>query len=89
MLNISAQTDNCALAANPIAWTIHFADTTPDLSGSGQLSAYVPVLPLTGIPFPVGTNTITYTLTDAAGNVSISESVDLIVTPRPDILKLF
>ena len=89
LLNISAQTDNCALAANPIAWTIHFADTTPDLSGSGQLSAYVPVLPLTGIPFPVGTNTITYTLTDAAGNLSITESVDLIVAPRPDILKLF
>ena len=89
MLNISAQADNCALSANPIYWTIHFADGTPDLTGSGQLSAYVPVPPLTGIPFPVGTNTITYTLTDAAGNVSNSKSVDLIVTPRPDITKLF
>jgi len=88
MLDISAQADNCALAANPIAWTIHFADATPDLSGSGQLSAYVPVSPLTGIHFPVGTNTISYTLTDAVGNKTIL-SVDLVVDPRPDIVKTF
>jgi uncharacterized repeat protein (TIGR01451 family) len=87
MLDLSNVADNCALAAtNPISWKIDFADGT-SLSGNGQLKDYDPS-PDPGIKFPVGTNKITYTVTDASGNTSVQE-VDLVVMPRPAITKDF
>jgi len=85
MLDITDEADNCALAAiDPISWTIDFGnDGTINLSGTGQLSTYG-----ADIQFPAGTNTITYTLTDAAGKKTI-QSVNLEVKPRPDIVKVF
>jgi len=82
MLNLISPADNCALKANPISWSITFADGRDNLTGNGQFSTYVPVSPLTGIEFPLGTNIITYTLTDAAVNTTI-KSINLVVTPRP------
>ena len=75
--------DNCTLPANPISWVIHFADGTPDLPGTGQLS-------LAGeIHFPVGINRITYTLSDAALPIPNKTVlfVDIEVKPRPTLTK--
>jgi PKD repeat protein len=77
--------DNCALKApEPISWTIDFGNNgSIDLSGTGQLSLYG-----TAIQFPAGTNRITYTVTDAAGNTDV-RYVDLNVIPRPGITRNF
>jgi len=83
MLDLISLADNCALLTNPISWTVTFADGRADLTSSGQFSTYVPIIPpLTGIEFPLGTNHITYTVTDLAGNITV-KSIDLVVTPRP------
>ena len=83
-LNLGSVADNCALAINPITWTIDFGNNgSIELSGTGQLSAYG-----SDIQFPLGTNRINYTVTDAVGNISV-QFVDLIVTPRPVISNNF
>jgi len=82
ILNLISPADNCALLTNPISWTITFADGSDNIAGTSQLSNYVPISPLPGIKFPLGTNHITYTVTDLAGNTTI-KSIDLVVTPRP------
>jgi|GEM_PF-1219784 len=88
MLNLTNILDNCGLPANPISWTIDFGNNgSIDLSGTGQLKDYDPALEL-GIKFPVGTNRITYTVTDLAGNKTV-QYVDLVVTPRPTLTKTF
>ena len=84
LLNLGSVADNCALAVNPIAWTIDFGNNgSIELSGTGQLSTYG-----TEIQFPLGTNRISYMVTDAVGNVSV-RFADLIVTPRPIISNNF
>jgi hypothetical protein len=84
LLNLGAVADNCALALQPIAWSIDFGNNgSVELSGSGQLSTYG-----SDIQFPLGTSRISYTVTDAAGNVSV-KFVDLVVTPRPVISNIF
>jgi hypothetical protein len=85
ILDLSSVADNCALKApEPISWTIDFGnDGSIDLSGSGQLSGYG-----SEIQLPLGTNRITYTVTDAAGNTSV-QFIDLEVVPRPEINKNF
>jgi hypothetical protein len=95
ILNLPSYSDNCALAVNPISWTIDFEnDGTIDLSGTGQLQDYnslplvFPDRPVSGIKFPLGTNRITYTVADAAGNTMV-QFVDLVVIPRPTIIKNF
>jgi len=84
LLNLSSLADNCALAVNPVAWTIDFGNNgSIELSGSGQLSTHGSEL-----QFPLGTNRISYTVTDAVGNVSV-QFVNLVVTPRPVISNNF
>lgn len=85
MLNLGNVADNCALKSpEPISWTIDFGnDGSINLSGTGQLSTYG-----SNIQFPIGTNRITYTVTDAAGNTTVQYR-DLIVLPRPDITRNF
>jgi len=84
LLNLGSLADNCALAVNPVAWTIDFGNNgSIEFSGSGQLSTYGSEL-----QFPLGTNRISYTVTDKVGNVSI-QFVDLVVTPRPMISNNF
>jgi len=78
-LDLTKITDNCSMAANPISWTIDFGNNgSVDLSGTGQLSGNI-----TAIQFPVGDNKVSYTVTDAAGNVSLPQYVILHVIPRP------
>jgi hypothetical protein len=95
LLNLPSYSDNCNLAANPISWTIDFADGT-SLSGTGQLENYVPLpptvppdRPVPGIHFPVGTNKITFRVTDAMGNFLELPPVILEVIPRPTITTNF
>lgn len=84
LLNLGSVADNCALAINPISWTIDFGNNgSIELSGTGQLSAHG-----SDIQFPLGINRISYTVTDAVGNVSV-QFVDLTVTPRPIISNNF
>lgn len=84
LLNLGSLADNCALAVNPVAWTIDFGNNgSIELSGTGQISTYGSEL-----QFPLGTNRISYTVTDKAGNVTI-QSVDVVVTPRPIISNNF
>jgi len=82
ILNLSNILDNCGLPANPISWTIDFGNNgSVELLGTGQISTYG-----SAIQFPVGTNRITYTVIDSAGNQSV-QHVDLVVTPRPTLTK--
>lgn len=85
MLNLPSYSDNCALKApEPISWSIDFGNNgSIEYSGNGQLSAYG-----TAIHFPVGTNRITCTVTDAVGNTRV-KFVDLVVIPRPVMTKIF
>ncbi len=83
-LNLGSLADNCALAVNPVAWTIDFGNNgSIELTGTGQLSTYGSEL-----QFPLGTNRISYTVTDKVGNVTI-QFVDVVVTPRPVISNNF
>ncbi len=61
-----------------INWLISFPNST-NLSGSGQISARTEP-----IYFQVGTNTITWTVTNRFGHVD-TYSVVLVVLPRPEI----
>ena len=84
LLNLSSLADNCALAVSPIAWTIDLGNNgSIELSGSGQLSAHG-----SDIQFPLGTNRISYTVTDAVGNTTV-QFINLVVTPRPVISSVF
>jgi hypothetical protein len=94
-LNLPSYSDNCTLTGNlVISWTIDFADGTTSLSGTGQLGDYnspllvFPDRPVRGIKFPVGTNKITYRVTDATG-LYLEQTVFLVVDPRPTITKNF
>jgi hypothetical protein len=94
ILNLPSYSDNCTLAANPISWIIEFADGT-SLSGTGQLENYIPPpptvppdRPVAGIHFPVGTNKITFKVTDAMGNFQ-EQTILLEVIPRPTIITNF
>lgn len=74
-------TDDCP-GVLTITWEIDFpSPPSPDLTGTGQISA---TMPPGGIRFPVGTSTITWTVTDAGG-LSTTHSASFVVLPRPDI----
>jgi len=62
-----------------ITWEFDFGyNGNIDMAGSGQLSLPPPIY------FPVGTNMLYFTVTDACGN-STTLPLTLIVEPRPDI----
>jgi hypothetical protein len=76
LINVS---DNCP-GTITISWTIDFGiNSTIDLSGNGQISASTP------INFPLGDNLITWTVTDASGNIETGSTI-FRVLPRPEIL---
>jgi hypothetical protein len=88
MLDLLNLNDNCTLPGDLIIyWEIDFGDNggPPDLFGNGQLSGYGG-----SIQFPLGNNRITYTVTDLSvpGNSS-TQSLILVVLPRPDIIQGF
>jgi hypothetical protein len=81
LLDITGISDDCP-GTLTISWVIDFEGVSPpDLTGNGQISDAIPP---GGIQFPVGTNVITWTVTDAAGSTTV-HSVTLVVLPRPDI----
>jgi formylmethanofuran dehydrogenase subunit C len=80
-LQLAWLSDNCTAADQlVISWSIQFADNTT-MSGTGQLSAHSG-----NIQFPIGDNTITYTITDKSNNQA-SYNYDVAVKPRPVITK--
>jgi hypothetical protein len=81
-----------------ISWTISFGGEHPDIVGTGQPSTYDDP-DVAGSPNPIkiwGTNnymeitrTITYTVTDCNGNPAVSEPVEILIRPRPNVLKQY
>jgi len=82
--------DNCTPANQLVLhWTIDFSSTapTPSISGTGQPSAYVSDInfPGDGATFLDVTHTITYWMTDLAGNESVHKAVVITIHPRPEL----
>lgn len=82
--------DNCCLDTDAITWIIQFAGNEPgqdDLTGTGQPSDYGPII-LWGTPTNISViHTITYTVTDCAGNVFGPHTIDITIKPRPEMIK--
>lgn len=90
-LDLTGVTDNCCIDDTGISWIISFTGNDPnqpDITGIGhQPSAHGPII-LWGTPANVEiTHTITYTVTDCNGNVSGPTTINIIVKPRPDVIK--
>ncbi|NLB54942.1 MAG: HYR domain-containing protein, partial [Lentisphaerae bacterium] len=96
-LNALNYSDNCCEITDDyeINWEIDFDGTEPSVSGIGQPSAYT----VSGNPadiklwgdgfnFQEKTHTITYWITDCHGNESEPIVRDIIITPRPQIIKV-
>jgi len=87
-LDITA-TDNCCSTFS-ISWVIDFPETVPlqpSITGTGQPSEFGPIV-LWGTPLNVElTHIITYTITDCNGNTLEPISVNIIIKPRPEIIK--
>jgi uncharacterized repeat protein (TIGR01451 family) len=88
--------DNCCDSVEmTVAWTINFSDSHPDIIGVGQPSEYDP--DNNGFPDPIlfwGTtdytvivHTITYVLADCNGNLSDPVPVNIMINPRPNVIK--
>ena len=101
-LDITNLKDNCCAPDELIInWTISFADTPdPDgpagtmmsngsITGTGQPSTYGSDMffPGDGVNFETVTHTITYTVTDCNGNISLTHTENIEVTPRPQLIK--
>jgi hypothetical protein len=80
ILDLIELDDNCTAPEDLIIeWQIDFGDNgSIDATGTGQLSGPPP------ISFPLGINTIHFTVTDECGN-SNSQTLIMVVRPRPDI----
>jgi len=90
-LDLTAVADNCCALNNiTIDWTITFDPLIGGmLSGSGQPSLLTPIQ-LWGIDTNVEVNhTITYTVTDCNGNEAAVISRNILVRPRPHVIKLY
>jgi hypothetical protein len=85
--------DNCPLNCGAeIRWRIDFADGTslpvlPALYITGQPSAYGTDIQLPGSVTGDVTHTITYRIADCNGNTSLPVTVNILIKPRPDIIK--
>ena len=65
------------------------------ISGTGQPSTYmvlgVPTdmfFPGDGVEFETIIHHITYTVTDCNGNIAATQTQEIVVTPRPEIIKM-
>ena len=87
--------DNCTpkniLVLN---WRIDYAATVPAapvpfITGTGQPSTYGSTIIFLGDPinFKDVVHTITYWITDQCGNESLHKVANLVIKPRPDIIK--
>jgi len=91
-LDLTDVLDNCCeLDDIDIEWTITFDPITgyPPISGSGQPSLSTPIQ-LWGTHTNVEVNhTITYTVTDCNGNEAAVISRNILIRPRPEIIKQY
>ena len=101
-LDLTNLADNCCDPSSlTIHWKIDFTDT-PDplnpsgppltfssISGTGQPSAFGSDMhfPGDGVYFTNVTHTITYWVEDCNGNTSDVQVEDIVITPRPEIVK--
>jgi len=89
----STITDNCSLSCTPeLRWRISFADGTflpalPALYLTGQPSAYGVNVQLPGHPTNNVNHSISYQLVDCNGNASAVYTVQITITPRPNVIK--
>jgi hypothetical protein len=87
--------DNCSVGSDfVIHWRIDFAATipapaVPSLTGTGQLSAYgSPIMFLGDVNNTVNViHTLTYWITDKAGNDSPHVLATIVIAPRPNVIK--
>ena len=90
-LDLIGVSDNCCLGPNAISWIIEFAGNEPgqnDITGFGQPSARVTPIILWGTPDNIEvTHTITYTVTDCYGNINGPVTIDILIKPRPEVIK--
>ena len=89
-LNPATFLDNCTPAANLILhWRIDFNGGVPSpIAGTGQISNYMGELRFPGAPKIDITHTISYWLEDDFNNLSDEVVVNIIIKPRPDVVKL-
>jgi uncharacterized repeat protein (TIGR01451 family) len=90
-LDLTNIADNCCDATDiTISWTITFDPLVGGtLSGTGQPSLSTP-MQLWGTAANVPVNhTITYTVTDCNGNVAATVSRNILIRPRPEVIKLY
>jgi len=91
-LDLPGLSDNCCeLEDINISWTIVFDPITgyPPISGTRQPSLSTPIY-LWGTYTNVNvTHVITYTISDCNGNEAEPISRNLLITPRPDIIKQY
>ncbi|MBK6345310.1 MAG: HYR domain-containing protein [Bacteroidales bacterium] len=89
-LDLSGINDNCCDEEDiEISWTITFDPLTGQtpLTGTGQPSVGTP-LQLWGTPANVEVNhTITYNVTDCNGNAATPVSRNILIRPRPEVIK--
>lgn len=94
----------CDIDSLIIHWRIDFVDTYdpmnfrttptlishPSITGTGQPSEYGSDIhfPGDGVTFEIVTHTINYWVEDCNGNISDEQQEDIIVTPRPELIKL-
>ena len=101
-LDLTDLADNCCDPEDLIInWTIDFTDTpdplnpsgTPlthaSISGTGQPSNYGSDMhfPGDGVNYTTVTHHITYEVSDCHGNGPVLKTEEIVVTPRPEIIK--
>jgi hypothetical protein len=92
-LDISDISDNCCgTASMTIHWRIDFSGGTPtSITGTGQLSTYGSDIQFPGDTEPYDTDlvhTITYWVEDCHGNTSPTQTQNITIKPRPNIVKM-
>lgn len=88
-LDISNLSDNCcAIEDIQINWTITFSNGYPSISGTGQPSEYGSPIQLWGTTnYTEVTHIITYTISDCNGNTSLPVTSNILIKPRPNVIK--
>jgi len=86
--------DNCGISCiTEIRWRIDFADGTslplpPQLYLTGQPSTYGSDIFIPGAESGSVVHTITYQIVDCNGNASLPHTVNIIIQPRPTMIKM-
>jgi autotransporter-associated beta strand protein len=81
--------DNCcATDSCTIYWTINFSNGYPSVSDSLQPSLHGPITLWGTTDYTIVIHTITYVVKDCNGNLSDPVTIDIIIKPRPNVIKL-